>query len=68
MTLSTKVVDLVRLHLLNNPNQIGAVSEVAVVEHQSRVALMRILVQMINATGIETARAPLDAMHLVALL
>ena len=37
-------------------------------EHQSRVALVWILVEMVDATGIEAARAPLDAMHLVTLL
>ena len=29
---------------------------------------MRVLVQMIDATGVEAARAPLDPMHLIPLL
>ena len=48
MALGTEVVDLIRLHLLNNPDQVGAVSEVAVVEHQARTTLMRVLIKVIN--------------------
>ena len=32
MALGAEVVDLIRLHLLDDPDQVGAVSEVAVVE------------------------------------
>ncbi len=55
MTLGSKVVDLIRLHLLDDPNQVGAVSEVALVEHEARVVLVRILVEMIDPIGVETA-------------
>ena len=68
MTLCTEVVDLIRLHLLDDPDQVGAVGEVAVMEHQARVTLVGILVEVIDPAGVEAARAPLDAMHLIALL
>ena len=68
MALGTEVVDLIRLNLLDNPDQVGAVCEVAVVKDQSRVALVRILIKVVNPTGVEAARAPLYAMNLVALL
>ena len=68
MALSPEVVDLIRLHLLNNPDQVGAVGEVAVMENQSRIIFMRVLIKMIDSAGVEAARAPLDPMHLVALL
>ena len=48
MALSAEVVDLIWLHLLDDPDQVGAVDEVAVMEHQSRVALVWILVQVID--------------------
>ena len=67
MALGTEVINLIRLHLLDDPNQIGAVGEIAVVEHQPRITLMRILIQVINSCGVETARTPFDAMHLICL-
>ena len=68
MALGAEVIDLIRLHLLDDPDQVGAVGEVAVMEHQARITLVRILIQMIDPAGVEAARAPLNAMHLVALL
>ena len=68
MALRAEVVDLIRLHLLDDPDQVGAVSEVAIVEHQTRISFVRVLVEVIDPTGVEAARPPLDAMHLVALL
>ena len=62
-----EVVDLIRLHLLDDPNQIGAVGEVAVMKHQARVTFVGILVEMIDPAGVEAARAPFDPMHLITL-
>lgn len=68
MALSTKVVDLVRLLLLDDPDQVGAVGEIAVVQHQSRIALVRILIQVIDPSGVEAAGPALDPVHQIALL
>ena len=68
MALGAEVIDLIRLHLLDDPNQIGAVGEVSIVKNQARVALVEVLVKVINSTGVEAARAPLDAVHLITLL
>ena len=68
MALGTKVVDLIGLHLLDDPDQVGAVSEIAIVEHKARITFMGVLVEVINSTGIEAARPALDTVHLVALL
>jgi hypothetical protein len=73
MALSAEVVDLIRLHLLDDPDQVGAVGEIAVVEGEpGRLSLLtplvRVLVEVIDPAGVEAARAPLDAVHLVALL
>ena len=68
MALSTEVVDLIGLHLLNDPDQVGAICKVAVVKYQARITFVGILIKVINPAGVEAARAPLDAVHLVALL
>ena len=51
MALSAEVVDLIRLHLLNDPDQVGAVGEVAVVERRRgsalRTRIVRVLVKVI---------------------
>ena len=48
MALGAEVVDLIGLHLLDDPDQVGAVCEVAVVQHQARVTLVRILVEVVD--------------------
>jgi hypothetical protein len=40
------------LHLLDDPDQVGAVGEVAVFEHQERVALVGVLVEVIDPGGV----------------
>ena len=67
MALGAEVVDLIRLHLLDDPDQVGAVGEISVVENQSRVTFMRILVEVIDSARVETASAAFDAMHHVTL-
>ena len=67
VALGAKVVNLVRLHLLDDPDQIGAIGEVAVMESEPSVTFMRILVEVIDAAGVERRCTPLDPMHLVAL-
>jgi hypothetical protein len=66
MALRCQVVDLVRLHLLNDPDQVGGIGQVAVVQPHVHRALMRILIQVIDSIGIEGRRPALDAVHLVA--
>ena len=68
MALGAEVVDLIRLHLLDDPYPIVTVGKVAVVEHKARVTFVRVLVKVIDPAGIEAASAPLYSMHLVALL
>ena len=68
VALGAEVIDLIRLHLLDDPNQVGAVSEVAVVEGEPGLSLMRILVKVIDPGGVETACTPLDPVHLLVLL
>ncbi len=66
--LCREVVDLVRPHLLDDADEVGGVREVAVVELEAHVPLVRVAVQVVDAVGIEQRRAALDAVYLVALL
>ena len=66
MALGGQVVDLVGLHLLNDANQAGRVSQVAMVQDELAVFDVWVLVQVVNAVGVEKAAAALDAVHLVA--
>ena len=66
MALRGQVVDFVRLYLLHNADQIGGVGQIAIVQNEAAIGRMRVLVQMVNAAGIEAGRAAFDAMDFVA--
>jgi hypothetical protein len=68
VTLGAEIIDFIRLHLLDDSNQVGGICEVAVVKDESWVGFMGILIEVINALGVETASPPLDAMDHIALL
>ena len=67
VALGGQIVDLVRLHLLDDPDQARAVGQVAVVQHEPDVGLVRVLVEVVDPPGVEGRRAPLDAVDHVAL-
>ena len=67
MTLGGEVVDLVRLQLLEDADQARGVGHVAVVEDEAAIRLMRVLVEMVDAVGVEQRGASLDAVDLIAL-
>lgn len=66
--LGSEVVDLVRLHLLDDAHQRGRVGQVTVVQDELAVIDVRVFVQVVDAVGIEERSAALDAVHLVTLL
>ena len=68
MALSAEVVDLIGLHLLNDSLQVAAVAQIAVVQRQAWIQLVRILIKVIDSGGVEAAGPALDAMHGVTLL
>ncbi|MCY1531169.1 hypothetical protein D9M68_663870 [compost metagenome] len=67
MALCAQVVDLVGLGFLHDADQVGAVAEVAVVQVEAGVVHMRVLVDVVDALGVELAAAALDAVNDVAL-
>ena len=68
MRLRAEVVDFVGLDLLDDPDQVGRVGQIAVVQNELAVVDMRILIQMVDAVGVEQGRTALDAVDGVAFL
>ena len=66
--LGGQVVDLVGLGLLHDADQVGGVGQVAVVHEEAHAGLVRVVVEVVDAVGVEQAGAALDAVHHVALL
>ena len=67
MALRGEIVDFGRPDLLHQADQVGRVRHVAIMQQERHVARMRILVEMVDAGGIERGRPPLDAVDGVAL-
>jgi hypothetical protein len=65
VTLRAKVVKLVWLNRLDDPDQVRRVSQIAVVQDEPSTCDVRILIQMIDAVGIELRCPSLDAVDLV---
>ncbi len=66
MGLRAEIVDLVRLDLLHDVDERRRVGEIAVVEDELWMGIVRILVDVVDAIGIEERGAALDAVDLVA--
>ena len=67
MALRAKIIDFVRLYLLDDPAQHGAIGQVAVVQDQGVPPVMRIVVQMIDPIRIEEAGAADQAVYFIAV-
>ena len=67
VALRAEVVDLGGLHLAQEVDERRRVAEVAVVEEEAPALDVRILVDVVEALGVEARRAPHDPVHLVPL-
>src|SRR3546814_11028687 len=67
MTLRGKVIDFVGLGFLNDPDQVGAICQVAMMKVEARRVLMRILIDILDTPGVERRRPTLQAVHDIAL-
>jgi len=65
--LGRQVVDLIRLHFLDDSDQVGGIRQVAVVQDEVAVGNIRALIKMIDPVGVEQRGAAFYAVHLVAL-
>ena len=53
VALGGEAADLARPHLLDDPNEVGAVGEVTVVELEADVRLVEVAVEMIDTPRVE---------------
>ena len=68
MALRRQVVDFVGLRLLHDVDQARGVSHIPIVKHQPAPFLMRILIEMVDAMGVQQRTTALDAMHFISLV
>ena len=61
VALRRKSIDLVRLCLLNQANEVGGVGQITVVQKEARPVIVWIDVKVVDALRNEGRRAPLDA-------
>ncbi len=66
VTLRAEVVHLIGVALLQNVDEVGGVRQVAVVQEEARLAAVLVFVEVLDAAGVERARAANDAVHVVA--
>ena len=67
MALRGEIVNLVGLHLLHDADQVRRIGQVAVIHEETHIRLMRVLIEMIDAVGIDERGAALDAVNDIAL-
>jgi hypothetical protein len=65
MALGAKIIDFVRLDVLQDTRQVRTVGQIPVVQLKPRVIDMGIGVDMVDALRVEQRRAPLDTMNLI---
>ncbi len=68
MALRRQVVDLIGLHFLHDPDQAAGIGEIPIMQHEFAALLMRSLVEMINAVGVEKRRTALYAVYFISLV
>jgi GDP-mannose 4,6 dehydratase len=66
VALRREIIDFGRLRFLNQADEIGGISHVAVVHEELRAPLMRVDIEMIDALGIERRQAALHTMEGIA--
>jgi hypothetical protein len=60
------MIDLLRLKVIDEVGHLAGIAEVAVVEEKSSLKDMGIGIDVVDAAGVEGARAPNQAMDLIA--
>ena len=68
MALRGEIIDLVRLGLLHDTDQVGRVGHVAVVQNKAHICIVRVLIKMIDTAGVEGRRTPFDAVNDVSFI
>jgi hypothetical protein len=68
MALGTQIVDFARPRLLYQPDQVGGIGEIAIVQEETGTTLMRVDIDVVDTLGVERGRPALDAMNDIAFL
>jgi hypothetical protein len=63
VALGSEIVDLVRLGFLDDPNQVRRIGEITIMHGESRMDVLRLGINSVDALGIELRRASFDAVH-----
>src|SRR4029077_5069296 len=66
VALRAQVIDLLRLHVVDEVGQLLPRREIAVVEEEVPVAAVRVLINMVDPIGIEGTRTPDYSVYVVA--
>jgi len=53
VTHSTQVVDFIGLHVSNNGNEVGSITEITIVKEKLDTSFVAVAVDVINAAGVE---------------
>ena len=61
-----QVVDLIWLHFLDDADEVGAIGQIAVMQLQSHIRFMRVLVEVIDAVGIQQRCSAFDSVDFVS--
>src|SRR5260370_24681927 len=67
MSLRGEVVDLARAYFVDESRQVRGVGHIAVMQGQGTIGPVRILVEMIDAPGVDRRRPADESVHLIAL-
>ena len=67
MALGSEVVDLIRTHIIEQCGERTGVGKVCVVEKESGIGLVNILIDVIETVGVEAGGAPLQTMDFIPL-
>jgi hypothetical protein len=62
-----KIIDFIRLDLLDDADDIGGISQITVVKCKTHIALVLILVKVINSLSVERRSTTLNPMNFVGL-
>jgi len=66
VTHGREVVNLMRLDLLHDADEVGGIREVPIVQLEPDVLFVWILIEVVDSIGVEQRSAPLDPVDLVA--
>jgi hypothetical protein len=66
MALGCQVVDLIRLDLLENTDQVGGIGQISIMKDKVSVVHMGVLIQVVDAVGVEQGSPALDAVDFIA--